>query len=184
MVFVEATGGFEPPNRGFADPRLRPLGYVALLSWLFSGASRWCRGGDSNSHSLLGHSALNAACLPIPPPRPGRFKPAASRARSIISTRVKRCPESTAMSVRPIRTGGLPLSTIHEWVVRRSLESFATVSHHVLGRMFGAEGARFSQELDSWSACEAIGRFGWTLVRTEAGQTAAGLLTGAAYRSP
>ena len=26
---VEATGGFEPPNRGFADPRLRPLGYVA-----------------------------------------------------------------------------------------------------------------------------------------------------------
>ena len=31
---MEATGGFEPPNRGFADPRLRPLGYVAprLLS--------------------------------------------------------------------------------------------------------------------------------------------------------
>ena len=28
---LEATGGFEPPNRGFADPRLRPLGYVALL---------------------------------------------------------------------------------------------------------------------------------------------------------
>ena len=27
---LEATGGFEPPNRGFADPRLRPLGYVAL----------------------------------------------------------------------------------------------------------------------------------------------------------
>ena len=26
---MEATGGFEPPNRGFADPRLRPLGYVA-----------------------------------------------------------------------------------------------------------------------------------------------------------
>ena len=26
---VEATGGFEPPNKGFADPRLRPLGYVA-----------------------------------------------------------------------------------------------------------------------------------------------------------
>ena len=30
--FLEATGGFEPPNRGFADPRLRPLGYVALFS--------------------------------------------------------------------------------------------------------------------------------------------------------
>ena len=28
---MEATGGFEPPNRGFADPCLRPLGYVALL---------------------------------------------------------------------------------------------------------------------------------------------------------
>ena len=27
---MEATGGFEPPNRGFADLRLRPLGYVAL----------------------------------------------------------------------------------------------------------------------------------------------------------
>ena len=26
---MEATGGFEPPNRGFANPRLRPLGYVA-----------------------------------------------------------------------------------------------------------------------------------------------------------
>ena len=26
---VEATVGFEPTNRGFADPRLRPLGYVA-----------------------------------------------------------------------------------------------------------------------------------------------------------
>ena len=28
---LEATGGFEPPNRGFADLRLRPLGYVAEL---------------------------------------------------------------------------------------------------------------------------------------------------------
>ena len=26
---MEATVGFEPTNRGFADPRLRPLGYVA-----------------------------------------------------------------------------------------------------------------------------------------------------------
>ena len=31
MLGLEATGGFEPPNRGFADPRLRPLGYVALF---------------------------------------------------------------------------------------------------------------------------------------------------------
>ena len=28
---LEATAGFEPANRGFADPPLRPLGYVALL---------------------------------------------------------------------------------------------------------------------------------------------------------
>ena len=27
---MEATGGFEPPNRGFADLRLKPLGYVAV----------------------------------------------------------------------------------------------------------------------------------------------------------
>ena len=43
---MEATGGFEPPNRGFADLRLRPLGYVALFTYA------WCRGGDSNSYSL------------------------------------------------------------------------------------------------------------------------------------
>jgi hypothetical protein len=29
---MEATVGFEPTNRGFADPRLRPLGYVALIN--------------------------------------------------------------------------------------------------------------------------------------------------------
>ena len=29
---VEATAGFEPANRGFADPPLRPLGYVAPFS--------------------------------------------------------------------------------------------------------------------------------------------------------
>ncbi len=31
-VCLEATSGFEPLNRGFADPRLRPLGYVAPLT--------------------------------------------------------------------------------------------------------------------------------------------------------
>ena len=29
VFHMEATGGFEPPNRGFADLRLSPLGYVA-----------------------------------------------------------------------------------------------------------------------------------------------------------
>ena len=33
--FLEATGGFEPPNRGFADPRLKPLGYVANFLSLY-----------------------------------------------------------------------------------------------------------------------------------------------------
>ncbi len=27
---MEAAGGFEPPNKGFADLSLRPLGYTAL----------------------------------------------------------------------------------------------------------------------------------------------------------
>ena len=35
--FLEATGGFVPPNRGFADPRLRPLGYVALSGAVVGG---------------------------------------------------------------------------------------------------------------------------------------------------
>ena len=40
---MEATGGFEPPNRGFADLRLSPLGYVAQRYY-------WCRGRDLNPH--------------------------------------------------------------------------------------------------------------------------------------
>ena len=50
---LEAPGGFEPPNRGFADLRLSPLGYGAP-SHLEGPVRmrRWCRGGDSNSHSL------------------------------------------------------------------------------------------------------------------------------------
>ncbi len=53
---LEATGGFEPPNRGFADLRLRPLGYVALMYWMWRDRS-WCRGRDLNPHRL---------CLPPP----------------------------------------------------------------------------------------------------------------------
>ena len=47
QLTLEATGGFEPPNRGFADPRLRPLGYVAIFDF-------WCRGGDLNSYAFSG----------------------------------------------------------------------------------------------------------------------------------
>ena len=43
---LEATGGFEPPNRGFADLRLSPLGYVALAVV----SPSWCRGRDLNPH--------------------------------------------------------------------------------------------------------------------------------------
>ena len=32
MREVEATSGFEPLNRGFADLPLRPLGYVASIA--------------------------------------------------------------------------------------------------------------------------------------------------------
>ena len=38
---LEATGGFEPPNRGFADLRLSPLGYVAPTT-----ASPWPVGAE------------------------------------------------------------------------------------------------------------------------------------------
>lgn len=72
---MEAAGGFEPPNKGFADPRLEPLGYVAANIYLFgkyrfcrplpnravrsaqqtnlmSNKNIWCRGRDSNPHVL------------------------------------------------------------------------------------------------------------------------------------
>ena len=54
---MEATGGFEPPNRGFANPRLRPLGYVAssftsILPFARLGEAIWCREWDSNPHAL------------------------------------------------------------------------------------------------------------------------------------
>ena len=66
----------------------------------------WCRGGDSNSYSLCGHSALNAACLPIPPPRlsraPRRF--CLVPAHTIIGVAPPACPP--AALVVPGRRAG------------------------------------------------------------------------------
>ena len=74
---AEAPGGFEPPNRGFADLRLSPLGYGATFSYGPGpgvpaaprgdpgpppGRLRWCRGGDSNSHS---HKATAPSTLRV-----------------------------------------------------------------------------------------------------------------------
>ena len=69
---MEATGGFEPPNKGFADPRLatwlrrliwsgrrdsnsRPppwQGGILPLNYFRISFAQWCRGGDLNSHEL------------------------------------------------------------------------------------------------------------------------------------
>ena len=43
---MEATGGIEPPNRGFADPRLNHLATSPLC------LAPWCRGRDLNPHEL------------------------------------------------------------------------------------------------------------------------------------
>ena len=61
---LEATGGIEPPNRGFADPR--------LTTWLRRLGVLWCPGRDSNPHGLP-HGPLKTACLPIPPPGQGCY---------------------------------------------------------------------------------------------------------------
>ena len=43
---MEATGGIEPPNRGFADPRLNHLATSPFR------LAPWCRGWDLNPHEL------------------------------------------------------------------------------------------------------------------------------------
>ena len=78
FVLVEATAGFEPTNRGFAVPRLRPLGYVAPRPRKPAATPltvpRWLGGTvvPRRRFELLrafAHCPLKTACLPIPPPR-------------------------------------------------------------------------------------------------------------------
>ena len=63
-VKMEATGGFEPPNRGFADLRLNHLATSPSIVLMV----------PRRRFELLracAHCPLKTACLPIPPPRPG-----------------------------------------------------------------------------------------------------------------
>ena len=62
---LEATGGFEPPNRGFADLRLSPLGYVASCCCFTELVPR----AGFEPTQAKAHGPLKTACLPIPPPR-------------------------------------------------------------------------------------------------------------------
>ncbi len=51
IFLLEATGGFEPPNRGFADLRLNHLATSPRFA-LRLNAVTWCRGWDLNPHEL------------------------------------------------------------------------------------------------------------------------------------
>ena len=50
---LEATGGFEPPNRGFADPCLRPLGYVAVRAFALLAFGSTGAEGEARTHTPL-----------------------------------------------------------------------------------------------------------------------------------
>ena len=71
---MEATGGFEPPHRGFADLRLNRLATSPCMSrFLFGkqslGRNVVPRAGFEPTQAHA-HCPLKTACLPIPPPRP------------------------------------------------------------------------------------------------------------------
>ena len=55
---LEAASGFEPLNRGFADPRLNHLA-----------TPPWCRGGDLNSYGLTPTTPSRWRVYRLPPPR-------------------------------------------------------------------------------------------------------------------
>ena len=73
---MEATGGFEPPNRGFADLRLNHLATSPRFCAALSCSSSLCldatvmvpRAGLEPTRAKA-HGPLKTACLPFPPPR-------------------------------------------------------------------------------------------------------------------
>ena len=69
---MEATGGFEPPNRGFADLRLNHLATSPRAAPVYH-CRAWAdmvpRAGLEPTRAYA-HGPLKTACLPIPPPRP------------------------------------------------------------------------------------------------------------------
>ena len=81
-----AVGSWRWRRRADSNRRIGVLQTPALDHLATSPRLKWCRGGDSNSYSLSGHSALNAACLPIPPPRQHPVD------RPIIAKRRRTCP--------------------------------------------------------------------------------------------
>jgi|AP82_1055514.scaffolds.fasta_scaffold280320_1 hypothetical protein len=74
---MEATSGFEPLNRGFADLRLNHLATSprcsVRLDFLVDCTTMVPRVGFEPTRAYA-HGPLKTACLPVPPPRPDRVR--------------------------------------------------------------------------------------------------------------